>query len=174
MSRLAEGLERAAQWAAACLAGALPLQAVCNAVCTCAHPPTRPRAHLLPRSARREAERIQKELEEREQEELKAYMAARGRKVGEGEKLDAKAINQEVLSEQLKQQQELQRRLARLAKQQDHLERARREEEAPLLADAYQAKLKVRARLGGCAGGSRGVHCGRHRAAACLPGQHRP
>ena len=44
-------------------------------------------------SARREAERIQKELEEREQEELKAYMASRGRKVGEGEKLDAKTIN---------------------------------------------------------------------------------
>lgn len=28
-----------------------------------------------------------------EQEELKAYMASRGKKVGEGEKLDAKAIN---------------------------------------------------------------------------------
>lgn len=74
--------------------------------------------------------------------------------MGEGEKLDAKAINQEVLSEQLKQQQELQRRLARLAKQQDHLERARREEEAPLLAAAHQAKLKVRA------GGGRGVREG--------------
>lgn len=32
-------------------------------------------------------------MEEREQEELKAYMASRGKKVGEGEKLDAKAIN---------------------------------------------------------------------------------
>ncbi|KAL4448023.1 hypothetical protein ABPG75_005242 [Micractinium tetrahymenae] len=92
--------------------------------------------------ARREAERIQRELEEREQEELKAYMASRGKKVGEGEKLDAKAINQEVLTEQLRQQQELQRKLAKLAKQMDHLERARREEEAPLLAQAYEQKLK--------------------------------
>ncbi|KAL4444951.1 hypothetical protein ABPG77_004001 [Micractinium sp. CCAP 211/92] len=92
--------------------------------------------------ARREAERIQRELEEREQEELKAYMASRGKKVGEGEKLDAKAINQEVLTEQLRQQQELQRKLAKLAKQMDHLERARREEEAPLLAQAFEQKLK--------------------------------
>ncbi|PSC76450.1 eukaryotic translation initiation factor 3 subunit A-like [Micractinium conductrix] len=92
--------------------------------------------------ARREAERIQKELEEREQEELKAYLVARGKKVGEGEILDAKIINQEVVSEQLKQQQELQRKLAKLAKQMDHLERARREEEAPLLATGYEVKLK--------------------------------
>jgi translation initiation factor 3 subunit A len=93
--------------------------------------------------ARREAERIQRELEEREQEELKAYMASRGKKVGEGEKLDAKAINREVMSEQLKQQQELQRKLAKLAKQMDHLERARREEEAPLLVQAYEHRIRV-------------------------------
>ncbi|KAI3438410.1 hypothetical protein D9Q98_000841 [Chlorella vulgaris] len=92
--------------------------------------------------ARREAERIQRELEEREQEELKAYMASRGKKVGEGEKLDAKAINREVMSEQLKQQQELQRKLAKLAKQMDHLERARREEEAPLLVQAYEHRIR--------------------------------
>jgi hypothetical protein len=132
-------------------------------------------------------------------------MASRGKKVGEGEKLDAKTINkvgrevawaggggrgveppwhpftqlllrrnadfekgsrmplspasyssprlprlsplpplQEVLTEQLKQQQELQRKLAKLGKQMDHLERARREEEAPLLLQAHEAKVKVR------------------------------
>jgi translation initiation factor 3 subunit A len=48
-----------------------------------------------------------------------------------------------VVSEQLRQQQELQRKLAKLAKQMDHLERARREEEAPLLAAAHDRKLKV-------------------------------
>jgi translation initiation factor 3 subunit A len=37
--------------------------------------------------------------------------------------------------------QELERKLARLAKNMDHLERARREEEAPLLEAAYQARL---------------------------------
>lgn len=94
-----------------------------------------------------------------------------------------------MLSEQLRQQQELQRKLAKLGKQMDHLERcahrrgavsgflpttpasrpchdavdgwwwlisplcpssalysARREEEAPLLASAHEAKLKVRSR----------------------------
>lgn len=59
--------------------------------------PSHTRAHthtttLSLRSAKREAERIQREMEEREQEELKAYLAARGKKVSEGEKLDVKAI----------------------------------------------------------------------------------
>lgn len=37
---------------------------------------------------------------------------------------------------------EVERKLARLAKNMDHLERARREEEAPLLEAAYQARLQ--------------------------------
>lgn len=44
------------------------------------------------RSAKREAERIQREMEEREQEELKAWLVAKGKKVSEGEKLDVKAL----------------------------------------------------------------------------------
>lgn len=62
---------------------------------------------------------------------------------------------QEAVSEQLKQQQELQRKLAKLAKQMDHLERAKREEEAPLLAEAQKGRLQV----GSCVwmGGSVGV-----------------
>ena len=96
---------------------------------------------LAAERARREAERIQQEIEEREQEELKAWLASRGKKVGEGEKLDARIINKEAASEQLKQQQELQRRLAKLARQMDHLERAKREEEAPLLVAAHANRL---------------------------------
>lgn len=92
--------------------------------------------------ARREAERIKQEMDEREQEELKAYLTSKGKKVGEGEKLDAMAINKEAVSEQLKQQQELQRRLSKLARQMDHLERAKREEETPLLAEAHIARAK--------------------------------
>ena len=53
------------------------------------------------------------------------------------------AAPQEAVSEQLKQQQELQRKLGKLAKTMDHLERAKREEEAPLLAEAQAAALKV-------------------------------
>ncbi len=53
------------------------------------------------------------------------------------------------MSEQLKQQQELQRKLAKLGKQMDHLERARREEEAPLLAEVAKQAYKVRACIHG-------------------------
>ena len=45
---------------------------------------------------------------EREQEELKAFLASRGKKISEGEKLDARTISREAASEQLKQAQELQ------------------------------------------------------------------
>jgi translation initiation factor 3 subunit A len=45
---------------------------------------------------------------------------------------------QEALSERLKEAQELERKLTRLAKTLDHLERARREEEAPLLDEMYK------------------------------------
>lgn len=45
---------------------------------------------------------------------------------------------QEAISERLKEAQELERKLARLAKTMDHMERARREEEAPLLDALYK------------------------------------
>ncbi|KAL6776514.1 EIF3A [Auxenochlorella protothecoides x Auxenochlorella symbiontica] len=90
--------------------------------------------------ARRETERIQREMEEREQEELKTFLASKGRKVADGERLDAAAITQEVRSEAAKAAAELARRLARLAKSLDHAERARREEEAPLLERAWAAR----------------------------------
>jgi translation initiation factor 3 subunit A len=56
----------------------------------------------------------------------------------EGEKLDRNALMQEALTERLKEAQELERKLARLAKTMDHTERARREEEAPLLDALYK------------------------------------
>lgn len=48
----------------------------------------------------------------------------------------------EALSERLKEQQEMERKLAKIAKQLDHLERARREEEIPYLEAAYKARLE--------------------------------
>eukprot|EP00878_Enallax_costatus_P027392 GHUV01029477.1.p1 GENE.GHUV01029477.1~~GHUV01029477.1.p1 ORF type:complete len:148 (-),score=58.55 GHUV01029477.1:181-624(-) len=59
----------------------------------------------------------------------------------DGEKLDRKQLMQEAYQERLKEAQELERKLARLAKTMDHLERARREEEAPYLEAAYQDRL---------------------------------
>lgn len=60
----------------------------------------------------------------------------------DGDKFDRKALMQEALSERLKEAQELERKLARLAKTMDHLERARREEEASYLEAAYQDRLQ--------------------------------
>lgn len=47
----------------------------------------------------------------------------------------------QVMSERLKEQQEMERKLAKAAKQLDHFERARREAEVPLLNLAYEARI---------------------------------
>lgn len=48
----------------------------------------------------------------------------------------------DVISEKLKEQADLERKLAKLAKQMDHLERARREEEVPYLQAAYSSRME--------------------------------
>ncbi|GLC73813.1 hypothetical protein PLESTF_001423800 [Pleodorina starrii] len=94
-------------------------------------------------AARREAERLQREMEEREQEELRAHLGARNIKVKEGEKLEKQAVIKDLMSERIKEQQELERRMVRLAKNMDHLERARREEEAPYLEAAWKQRQEA-------------------------------
>ena len=49
---------------------------------------------------------------------------------------------QEVLTEQLKEQQELDRQINKMSKRLDHLERAFREEETPLLLQAEQERIE--------------------------------
>ena len=46
-----------------------------------------------------------------------------------------------ALNEGVKQKQEMEKKLLKLGKQMDYLERAKREEEAPLIEDAYQKHL---------------------------------
>lgn len=94
-------------------------------------------------AARRETERLQREMEEREQEELRAHLGARNIKVKEGEKLEKNTVIKDLMSERLKEQQEMERRLARTAKNLDHLERARREEEAPFLEAAWKQRQEA-------------------------------
>lgn len=92
---------------------------------------------------KREEERIRREMEARELEEAKALMQAAGKKgrvLKEGEKIDRQALMHEALTEQLKERQELERKLARLTKQMDHFERAKREEEVPLLEEAFKIR----------------------------------
>jgi len=121
-------------------------------------------------AARREKERLERELEEQEMAEARQLLeqaAAKKRAAGgggggkggmlsaaaalraglpggdpgdDGVKLDKKALMQEALSERLREAQELERKIARSAKTMDHLERARREEEAPLVEAAYAAR----------------------------------
>lgn len=47
----------------------------------------------------------------------------------------------EALTEQLKGRQELERKLAKLTKQMDHFERAKREEEVPLLLESHKTRM---------------------------------
>uniref|UniRef100_A0A7S0S2D0 PCI domain-containing protein n=1 Tax=Chlamydomonas leiostraca TaxID=1034604 RepID=A0A7S0S2D0_9CHLO len=98
---------------------------------------------------RREKERIERELEEREQEEARALLEANKKKLGaKGGKLDQAAgldkrtLVAEVLTERMKEAQEMERRMQKLAKQLDHLERARREEEAPLLKQLAVTRME--------------------------------
>ena len=54
---------------------------------------------------------------------------------------------QDVVAERLKEQADLERKLTRLAKSMDHLERARREEEAPYVEEAYKRRAEEDSRL---------------------------
>lgn len=91
---------------------------------------------------RREEERIRKEMQEEEEARLRNELAARGKKVTEGEAVDVMALKAELQREEDVKATEMRRRLAKLAKQMDHLERAKREEEAPLRAEAAEARVK--------------------------------
>ncbi|XP_077214480.1 eukaryotic translation initiation factor 3 subunit A-like [Tasmannia lanceolata] len=99
--------------------------------------------------SRREEQRIRREIEERELEEAQALLLEaekRGKKKGkkpviEGEKVTKQSLIELALSEQLKERQEMEKKLQKLAKTMDYLERAKREEEAPLIEAAFQERL---------------------------------
>ncbi|KAF3449232.1 hypothetical protein FNV43_RR09960 [Rhamnella rubrinervis] len=95
----------------------------------------------------RKNQRILKEIEERELEEAQALLQeALSRKKGkkpilEGEKVTKQTLMELALSEQLRERQEMEKRLQKLAKTMDYLERAKREESAPLIEAAFQQRL---------------------------------
>ncbi|BBN07287.1 translation initiation factor 3 subunit A [Marchantia polymorpha subsp. ruderalis] len=107
---------------------------------------------LANESKRREEARIRKEIEEKDLEEARLLLAeAEKRKGGkkskkatadgDGTKLTKQSLMEEALSEQIKERQEMERKLQKLSKTMDHLERAKREEERPLIEAAYQKRL---------------------------------
>ncbi|KZV43199.1 eukaryotic translation initiation factor 3 subunit A [Dorcoceras hygrometricum] len=91
-------------------------------------------------------QRIIREREERELEEAKALLKEAGKigkKKGKIQVLDVENITKQTLmdlahSEQLREKQEMEKKLQKLAKTLDHLERAKREEAAPLIEAAFQ------------------------------------
>ncbi|GMI84441.1 eukaryotic translation initiation factor 3A [Hibiscus trionum] len=95
------------------------------------------------------AERIRKEIEERELEEAQALLQEtekhlkRGKKkpILDGEKLTKQTLIERAMNEQLKERQEQEKRLQKIAKTMDHLERAKREEASPLIEAAFQRRL---------------------------------
>ena len=82
---------------------------------------------------RREEERINREYAEQEADEVKKMMAEKGIVIKDGETMDKKALLQKQYDLKLKEQSEFEQKMNKLAKNLDHLERARREEEIPFL-----------------------------------------
>lgn len=56
-------------------------------------------------------------------------------------KLTKQILMEEALTEQMKERQEMERKLQKLSKTMDYLERAKREEERPLIESSYQKRL---------------------------------
>ncbi|OIS97941.1 PREDICTED: eukaryotic translation initiation factor 3 subunit A-like [Nicotiana attenuata] len=102
----------------------------------------------------RRTQRILKEIEERELEEAQALLqeaekrSKRKKKpVLDGEKMTKQVIMELALNEQLRERQEMEKKLLKFAKTMDYMERARREEAAPLIESAFQQRLAEEAAL---------------------------
>ncbi|XP_028784230.1 LOW QUALITY PROTEIN: eukaryotic translation initiation factor 3 subunit A-like [Neltuma alba] len=98
----------------------------------------------------RKNQRILREIEEREMEEAQALLQEaekrikkKGKKpIIEGEKLTKQTLMELTLTEQLRERQEMEKKLQKLAKTMDYLkEQKKREEAAPLIEAAYQKRL---------------------------------
>ncbi|OAY43998.1 eukaryotic translation initiation factor 3 subunit A [Manihot esculenta] len=98
----------------------------------------------------RKNQRILQEIEQRELEEAQALLEdvdKRSKRKGgkkpilEGEKVTKLTIMERALNEQLRERHEMEKKLQKLAKTMDYLERAKREEAAPLIEAAFQRRL---------------------------------
>ncbi|KAF8403981.1 hypothetical protein HHK36_012091 [Tetracentron sinense] len=104
---------------------------------------------LVSEYEQRKNQRILREIEERELEEAQALLQEaekRSKKKGkkpiiEGEKVTKQTLIELALSEQLRERQEMEKKLQKLAKTMDYMERAKREEAAPLIEAAFQQRL---------------------------------
>ncbi|PWA69667.1 eukaryotic translation initiation factor 3 subunit A [Artemisia annua] len=97
----------------------------------------------------RKHERIRKEIEEREREEAQAIINEVGKRIKkkgkkpiiEGENVTKQALMEIAMQEQVRERQEMEKKMQKLTKTMDHFERAKREEAAPLIEAAFQRRL---------------------------------
>uniref|UniRef100_A0A0E0JDF0 Eukaryotic translation initiation factor 3 subunit A n=1 Tax=Oryza punctata TaxID=4537 RepID=A0A0E0JDF0_ORYPU len=109
------------------------------------------RIRLLNDVKLREQERIRRQMVEKEkieaeellQKQIKEIAKRGGKKpVLQGE-VTKEAVMELAMNEQFKERQEMEKKLLKTAKQMDYLERAKRQEEAPLIEQAFQKRLEV-------------------------------
>ncbi|KAI3754987.1 hypothetical protein L1987_54779 [Smallanthus sonchifolius] len=98
----------------------------------------------------RKHQRILREIEEREQQEAQALLNDVGKRIKkkgkkppiiEGEKVTTQTLMVLAMQEQLRERQEMEKKMQKLIKTMDHFERAKREEAAPLIETAFQNRL---------------------------------
>ncbi|KAM0900272.1 hypothetical protein ACQ4PT_020741 [Festuca glaucescens] len=96
----------------------------------------------------REELRIQREIADKEKKEAQAQLAQlensrknRKKPIFEGE-LTKQGMVELAVQMQIKERLEMKKRLHKVAKTMDHLERAKRQEEAPLIEEAFQKRLE--------------------------------
>lgn len=90
---------------------------------------------------KREADRLTREFAEQEAEEVRKMIREKGITVKEGEQLDKRALMQREFERKAREQNEFEAKMAKIARNMDYLERARREEEAPFIEAAAQARV---------------------------------
>ncbi|XP_050380282.1 eukaryotic translation initiation factor 3 subunit A [Argentina anserina] len=103
---------------------------------------------LAAESELRKKQRLLKEIEEKELIEAEKILndVNRNKKKGKKPLLDGEKVTKQTLldmavHEQIKEREEREKKLMKLSKTMDHLERAKREESAPLIEAAYQQRL---------------------------------
>ncbi|KAK7245252.1 hypothetical protein RIF29_40088 [Crotalaria pallida] len=98
----------------------------------------------------RKNQRILREIEEKQMEETQALLQEAEKRIKkkggkkpliEGDKISKQTLMELALTEQLRERQEMEKKLQKLAKTMDYLERAKREEAAPLIEASYQQRL---------------------------------
>uniref|UniRef100_A0A453QJM0 Uncharacterized protein n=1 Tax=Aegilops tauschii subsp. strangulata TaxID=200361 RepID=A0A453QJM0_AEGTS len=106
------------------------------------------RERLLKDQRLRQQQRISREIKEKDRLEAEKIINDFKKIIKNGDKIHVegdmtKQFAMEVVrSQRVKELEEMEKKLQKLAKKMDHLERAKRQEEAPLIEEAFQKRLE--------------------------------